>query len=181
MNKNIVFSALLLVVSMNTAVATTKRDNPFNYIQKDSSRIAELDRYWEQLNKTVMEGDLEGFKNCFHEDAVIVFASGKNKISIPISSALEFWKDGFERTKEGKNTIDIEFRFSQRIGSASTAHETGMFIFTSTDNVSKESRRSIIPFEMLLIKRNNRWYSLMEHQKPYATQKEWDALKNSKY
>jgi len=177
MNKNIFLSIILLIASVHITIATTKSDDPFNRTQKDSSRIAELDLYWERLNKTVMEGDIEGFKNCFHKDAVIVFASGKNKTSAPISSVLEFWKEGFKNTKEGKNTVNIELRFSQRIGNSTTAHETGIFINTSTDNASKESRRSIIPFEMLLVKRNNKWYAMMEYQKPHATQKEWDALK----
>ena len=177
MHKKIFFSFVLMIASTQITIATTINDLPFHNIQKDSSRIAELDRYWERLNNAVMEGDLEGFKSCFHEDAVIVFASGKNKTTVPISKALEFWKESFKNTKEGKTKVKIEFRFSQRIVNKSTAHETGIFINTFTNNRSNESNRSIIPFEMLLIKRDNKWYALMEYQKPYVTQKEWDALK----
>ena len=177
MYKNISVLVILLVASVQITIAGTANDPPFNQIQKDSSRIAELDLYWKRLNTAVMEGDLKGFRSCFHEDAVIVFASGKNKISVPISKALEFWKEAFKNTKEGKTTVNIEFRFSQRIGNETTAHETGIFINTFTDNNSKESNKSIIPFEMLLIKRDNKWYALMEYQKTYVTQKEWDALK----
>lgn len=177
MNKNIVFSVILLVASTQIAIATTKNVPPSNQTQKDSSRIAELDRYWERLNKTVIEGDYEGNKNCFHKDAVIVFASGENKTSVPISTALEFWKEGFKNTKEGKIKVNIELRFSQRIGNETTAHETGIFTYTATDNTSKISNKYFISFEMLLVKRNDKWYGMMEYQKPYATQKEWDALK----
>ncbi|MEP5611031.1 MAG: nuclear transport factor 2 family protein [Cyclobacteriaceae bacterium] len=177
MNKNIFFSVILFIATVQITIATTKNDPPFNQIQKDSSRIAELDRYWERLNKTVIEGDFEGNKNCFHKDAVIIFASGKNKTSVPISSALEGWKEGFKKTKEGKVKVNIELRFSQRIGNETTAHETGIFTYTATDNSSKTSSKYIIPFEMLLVKRDGRWYGMMEYQKPYATQEEWDALK----
>ncbi|MEQ9301353.1 MAG: hypothetical protein RIF33_22435 [Cyclobacteriaceae bacterium] len=168
MNKNIFFSVILLMVSAQISIANTKND---------SSRIAELDRYWERLNKTVMEGDFEGNKDCFHKDAVVVFASGKNKFSVPISTALEGWKEGFKNTREGKTKVNIEMRFSQRIVNETTAHETGIFTYTSTDNVSKISNQYIIPFEMLLVKRNNQWYGMMEYQKPLVTEKEWDALK----
>ncbi|WP_400078121.1 hypothetical protein [Winogradskyella sp. R77965] len=179
MNKNILFSVILLIVSVQTTIATSKNDFPFNEIQKDSSRIAELDRYWERLNKTVIEGDFEGNKNCFHKDAVVVFASGKNKISVPISKALEYWKGGFKNTREGKTKVNIEIRFSQRIGDETTAHETGMFIYSSTDTTTKITNKFIIPFEMVLVKLDNQWFALMEHQKPFATQKEWDALKRT--
>ena len=72
--------------------------------------------------------------------------------------------------------MNIELRFSQRIGNETTAHETGIFIFRTTDTNTNVSNEYIIPFEMLLVKRNNKWYGLMEHQKPFATREEWDAL-----
>jgi len=177
MNKKIFFSAILLICSFQITIASTTNESLFKQKQKDSLRIAELNQYWEQLNKAVMDGDFEGLKSCFHNDAVVIFASGKNKISLPISSVLELWKGGLKNTKEGKNKVNIELRFSQRLGNETTAHETGIFTYTSTDNISGEAHTSIIPFEMLLVKRNNKWYSLMEYQKPYATQQEWDALK----
>lgn len=177
MNKNIFFSAILLIASVQLTIAATENNPPFNQMQNDSSRIAELDRYWERLNKTVIEGDLEGNKDCFHKDAVVIFASGARKISVPIASALAAWKESFKMTKEGKTKVDIELRFSQRIGDATTAYETGMFIYRTTDTATKVSNEYITPFEMLLVKRNNKWYAMMEHQKPLATQEEWDALK----
>ena len=176
MTKYLFFSLTLWIASVQLTSAATKNDPRYDEELQDSTRIAELDRYWKQLNKTVIEGDFEGYKNCFHEDAVIVFASGKNKTTVPINTALEGWKDGFKKTKEGKIKVNVEFRFSQRIGNETTAHETGIFIFTSTDIIGEKSNKSIIPFEMLLVKRNGRWYGLMEYQKPFASQQEWDAL-----
>ncbi len=171
------FSVFLFVFGVQIILATPENELGFNQTQKDSSRIAELDRYWERLNKTVVEWDYEGNKDCFHKEAVIVFASGKNKTSVPIATALEGWKQGFKNTREGKTKVNIELRFSQRIGNETTAHETGIFVYTSTDNTSKATNKYFIPFEMLLVKRDNKWYGLMEYQKPLTTQKEWDALK----
>ena len=36
-------------------------------------------------------------------------------------------------TKAGKIRASVEFRFSQRIGGETTAHETGIFLYTATD------------------------------------------------
>lgn len=164
------------MVSVQPSIAATMKSFPFLQIQNDSTRIAELDRYWERLNKSVIEGDYEGNKACFHKDAVIVFASGNNKTSVPISTALEGWKQGFKETREGKTKVNIELRFSQRIGNETTAHETGIFVYTATDAKSGRIDKFIIPFEMLLVKRDNKWYAMMEYQKQLGTQKEWEAL-----
>ena len=87
------------------------------------------------------------------------------------------WKQGFLDTKEGKNKSDVVFRFSQRIGDATTAHETGIFIYTSEDGQSGQSTRVAVHFEMLLVKKDGKWLGMMEYQKHEATQEEWDALK----
>ena len=143
----------------------------------DSSRLEELDKYWDNLSKTVAEGDFEGYSNGYHKDAVIIFASGKNKTSLPIEKALAGWKKGFTDTKNGKNKSHVEFRFSQRIGDDTTAHETGIFIYTSSDVNGENKVEYPTHFEMLLVKRNNKWLGVMEYQKSNATKEEWNALR----
>lgn len=134
--------------------------------------MVELDRYWAKLSKTVQEGDFEGYKALYHNDAVVVFTSGKNKISEPIAKALAYHgKKALINTKEGKQNDKVEFRFSQRIGSETTAHETGIFFFTSFDSNNKVKAKSFTHFEVLLIKRDNEWYALMEYQKSEASKK----------
>ena len=176
MSKKALFLMTSMFVSVQAIVAAKSTDHIGFKIQSDSSRIAELNEYWGQLTRAVVEGDFEQYRSGFHKDAVIVFASGDYKVSVPISKALKGWKQGFDDTREGKIKVDVEFRFSQRIGDETTAHETGIFIYSSINNSSKSVERFIIPFEMLLVKRNNKWYGMMEHQKPFATQEEWDAL-----
>jgi ketosteroid isomerase-like protein len=144
---------------------------------KEKNRIAELDAYWAKLSKTVQEGDFKGYASLYHPDAVVVFTSGKNKTSMPVADALAGWKKGFTETKAGNRKDSAEFRFSQRIGNETTAHETGIFIFTSKDRGGKVTAKYITHFEMLLVKRNGTWYGVMEYQKSNATEAEWEALK----
>ena len=43
--------------------------------QKDSTRLVELDRYWDAYVQAVKEGDFEGLKALYHNDAVLVKAA----------------------------------------------------------------------------------------------------------
>lgn len=174
---------LLVILVCIVTIDTTKADNKLNDltaeldIAKDSSRLAALNSYWKELSRTVREGDFEGYGATYHEDAVVIFATGKNKISNSLSSALAGWKQGFIDTKSGKVKSDVTFRFSQRIGNETTAHETGIFHYTSIDSNGKELANQLIHFEMLLVKKHGKWLSVMEYQRSVATQEEWNAMK----
>lgn len=140
-------------------------------------RIAELDRYWKKLSKTVREGDFKGYSSLYHKDAVIIFTTGDNKISVAASEALDGWKAGFDKTKAGEQKDNVEFRFSQRIGNANTAHETGIFHFTSVDNSGKTLTDILVHFEMLFVKKDGVWLCTMEYQRSNASEAEWEAMK----
>ena len=178
MKKTLLLLSALLFLSIATANALDKK--PTEHINQespgDSIRLAELDRYWAKVSQTVKEGDFEGYSALYHKDAVVIFATGKNKISNSIEVALANWKQGFIDTKAGKKQDNVEFRFSQRIGSETTAHESGIFYFTSFES-GKEEIKELVHFEMLLVRGKDGWYSLMEYQKSKASQEEWDALK----
>ena len=146
-------------------------------IHQESLRIQELDKYWETLAKTVSEGDFEGYRKGYHKDAVIIFASGKNKSSLSIEKALAGWKKGFLDTKNGKNKSHVAFRFSQRIGDATTAHETGIFVYSTSDIDGKNKKQYPTHFEMLFVKKKGKWLGIMEYQKATATMRQWNALK----
>lgn len=166
---------LLFVLAISFVSATSITTESSNSDQ--SSRIQELNQYWKNLGRTVEEGDFEGYRDTYHKDAVIIFASGKNKTSVPIEKALAGWKQGFLDTKNGKNKSSVAFRFSQRIGDRSTAHETGIFMYKTSNADGSNEKSYPTHFEMLLVKRNGKWLGVMEYQKANATQKEWDALK----
>lgn len=166
---------ILLILAVVSLTKTTIVDKSIKNVS-NSTRIDELNNYWKNLSKTVAEGDFEGYSKAYHKDAVIVFTFDNNNTSIPIEKALAGWKQGFIDTKNGKNISNVEFRFSQRVGDETTAHETGIFIYT-TSNIDG-SNKVVFPihFETLLVKRNNKWLGVMEYQKSRASKEEWNAL-----
>ena len=95
-----------------------------------SAQVAELDAYWLEVGRTVAEGDFEGYSATYHPDAVLVSMASSN--SYPIADALAGWKPGFDDTKAGKQSAGVELRFSQRLLSETTAHETGIFRYHFT-------------------------------------------------
>ena len=178
MKKNLFFLIIVLIVSISPAKANNNKNNSSTKSEtsNDSLRLAELDHFWTELSRTVNEGDFEGYKAAYHDDAVVIFASGQNKTSLPITKALANWKQGFSDTKAGKTKDSVKFHFSQRIGDETTAHETGIFHFKSSDNNGKILGDYLVHFEMLLVKRKNAWIGLMEYQKSEATKEEWESL-----
>ena len=170
---------IIVVFAGFTFVEEVKKDVAVSKVGAitGSSRIQELNVYWNSLSKTVSDGDFEGYADGYHKDAVIVFASGKNKTSVSIKKALAGWKQGFTDTRKGKNISSVEFRFSQRIGDATTAHETGIFLYSTSDADGKNKKDYPTHFEMLLVKKHGKWLGVMEYQKSNATIKEWRALK----
>ena len=152
MKKILLFTMIALIASIETAKANHHKNNDHFIIEtiNDSIRLTEIDRYWKELSRTVREGDFLGYKNAYHEDTIVIFATGKNKKSIPLSKALAGWKQGFVDTKNGKVKSDVEFRFSQRIGDETTAHETGIFHYSSMDNTGRYIADEFVHFEMLL-------------------------------
>lgn len=171
MKKNILFATISLLAFFVTTKAISQS-------KSDVLRKTEIDKtYWNVISKTVKEGDFEGYSATCHENSVFVTTDGKNKISNPMSVALARWKKGFIDTKEGKQMDNVSFRFSQRIGDETTAHETGIFHFTSHDSKGKLIDEYYIHLESLLVKQSDKWVCMMEYQKAEATREEWDALK----
>ena len=146
---------------------------PFAAAADDAARLAELDRFWEGVSRSVKDGDFEGYKAACHPEGVLVTEKGKT--SYPLSKALERWKPGFEDTKAGRAKASVEFRFSQRLGDGTTAHETGIFVYSFTD-AQGQAKKDYVRFEALLVKRDG-WKILMEYQQTSATPAEWEALK----
>lgn len=135
----------------------------------------DIDAFWAEAARTVVDGDFEGYAALYHPDAVLV--NGLNGTSVPIADALAGWKQYFVDTAEGRATAGLEFRFTQRIHGETTAHETGMFKY-SLAPVGEEASPSIVHFESLLVKDADGWKWVMEFQKSIATQEEWDAARS---
>jgi ketosteroid isomerase-like protein len=139
----------------------------------DPARLKQLDAYWAEVSKAVGTGDFAAYEATCHPEGVLV--SGSKKTSSPLADALKRWKKEFDATKSGEMKASVEFRFSQRLGDATTAHETGMFLYTATGADGKETRE-YIQFEALLLQRDGRWKIVMEYQKSKGTRADYEAL-----
>ena len=139
----------------------------------DATRLKQLDSYWAEVSRAVRTGDFTAYEATCHPEGVLV--SGSKKTSSPLADALKRWKKEFDATKSGEMKASVEFKFAQRLGDATTAHETGMFLYSSTGADGKETRE-YIHFEALLVKRDGRWKILMEYQKSKGTRAEYEAL-----
>jgi ketosteroid isomerase-like protein len=139
----------------------------------ETDRLKQLDAYWAEVSRSVGAGDFSAYEATCHPEGVLV--SGSKKTSSPLADALKRWKKEFDATKSGEMKASVEFKFSQRLGDATTAHETGMFLYTSVGPDGKETRE-YIHFEGLLVKRDGRWKIMMEFQKSKGTRAEYEAL-----
>jgi len=137
------------------------------------ARLEALDAYWAEVSRAVNEGDFEAYKATCHEKAVLV--SGTKNVSYPLTQALVRWKKEFDATKAGKMEASVEFRFANRYGDVTTAHESGMFRYTQKIE-GGDPKPEYIGLDALLVKGDGGWKILMEYQKEVLTRKEWDAL-----
>ena len=139
----------------------------------ETTRLGQLDKFWSEVQAAVQNGDYERYKATCHFSGVLV--SGAKKTSYPLSKALAGWKQGFLDTKSGKMKASVEFRFSQRLGDDTTAHETGIFRYWTAD-ANGVRNDNYVHFEALLVKEND-WQTVMEYQKGPASENEWEKLK----
>ena len=141
----------------------------------ESDVIEELNSSWDIIKKSVNNGDFRKFKTMYHRDAILV--NGIKERTYPIRNAFDGWEQGFKDTKAGDMDANLELKFSQRIFDNSTAHETGIFHYY-TINQSGEISDSFIYFESLWIKKQNKWFMVMENQLSRASKTGWDSFKS---
>lgn len=139
----------------------------------EPARLKQLDAYWAEVSRSVGAGDFAAYEATCHPEGVLV--AGSKKTSSPLADALKRWKKEFDATKRGEMKASVEFKFSQRLGDATTAHETGMFLYSTVGADGKETH-DYIHFEALLVKRDGRWKIVMEYQKSKGTRAEFEAL-----
>ena len=167
---------LILIATLFLPFATGAFAEKQAAAPSDTERLRELDAYWAEVSRAVGAGDFEGYKATCHESGVLV--TGIKNTSQPLAAALVRWNPEFDDTKAGKMKASVAFRFSKRLGDADTAHETGIFFYTSESAAGK--RADYIHLEALLVKQNGKWLTLMEYQKSKATKEEWDKLEQVK-
>ena len=142
--------------------------------QTEAARIDELNHYWGIVSRAVKEGDFAAYQATCHSEGVLV--SGTKNYTQPLSKALTRWHQEFDDTRAGKIKASVEFRFTRRLGDATTALESGIFCYTS-QAPGAAPKIEYVKFESLLVKRQDGWKTLMENQQSATTEAEWMAAK----
>ena len=132
---------------------------------------AELKAYWSVISDAARTGNFEAMAAGYHPDAVLV--SEYRGKTLPIKEALAIWKLGIEATRNGEMSANVEFRITEQLNDATTAHQVGIFRYESSQPGS-EPEVQYVHFEALFVKQDG-WKMLMERQKHAATEAEWDA------
>ena len=145
------------------------------YMYAEDKVIDEIDIAWNKLKKTISRGDFRSFKSSYHRDAVLV--NGISNKCYPIKKAFDGWKQGFVDTKAGVLDANLELKFSRRVFDSSTAHETGIFHYYTIDKQGKQTD-AYIHFESLWIKKQSKWFMIMENQVSRSNKEEWDKFKS---
>ena len=141
------------------------------FAQHDASQEIDI-QVWQVISQSVIDRDIVAMGSTYHPDAVVVNA----KETAPISSTLIRWGKGMEKELQEGSSARVSFRFSQRMINASSAFEEGIFKYVSINSEGIESA-AYMEFEVLLVKKDGRWLTLMEHQLAETDQAAWDALK----
>lgn len=141
--------------------------------ESHTTRIPELDAYWAEVSRSVREGDFAAYTATCHPEAVLI--SGTKNTTQPLTTALSRWKKDFSDTKEGKVRGNVEFRFGKRIGDFTTAHEIGVFRYTTLSDTAPP-KYDYMNLDAILVKRDGTWKILIENQTGPATQADWDKL-----
>ncbi len=132
-----------------------------------------IDRFWAEVVRTVEEGDYEGLAATYREEGVLVSESSNS--AVPIVEALARWRSGLEETREGRTTVTLGFRFTQRIHGESVAHDTGIFRHAARQGDGEPLTR-YVHFQGLLAREAEGWKMIMEYQLGPATEEDWNAL-----
>jgi ketosteroid isomerase-like protein len=159
--------AILAIVLLFPFLLQAGEDAP------ETRRLQQLDAFWSEVSRSVTAGDFAAYAATCDPEGVLV--SGVKKSSAPLADALKRWKKDFDATKSGGMKASVTFKFSQRFNDATTAHETGIFLYSATGADGKQTH-TYVHFEALLLKREDGWKIVMEYQKANATRAEFEAL-----
>ena len=94
----------------------------------------------------------------------------------PIASPdLIQWAPGLPKTRSGKIKTNLEVRFKKRLADKKTFFEEGMLKYWTSDSKGNDNI-SYLEFEAVWIKRGKEWLMIMENQKSFLDEIEWNKL-----
>ena len=145
----------------------------FQELNSQPNEELEIDRVWSELVLSVKKGDFSKYKTFYHEDAVLI--SQANQTTATIKDAFVRWEEGFRQTRSGKIKTNLEVRFKKRLADKKTFFEEGMLKYWTTDCEGNDNI-SYLEFEAVWIKRDKEWLMIMENQKSFSDEIEWNKL-----
>ena len=145
----------------------------FQVLNSQPNVELEIDRVWSELILSVKKGDFSKYKTFYHEDAVLI--SQTNQTSSTIKDAFIRWEEGFRLTRSGKIKTNLEVRFKKRLANKKTFFEEGVLKYWTIDSQGNKNL-SYLAFEALWIKRGEKWLMIMENQKSFLDEFEWNKL-----
>ena len=145
----------------------------FQELNSQPNEELEIDRVWTELILSVKKGDFSRYKTFYHEDAVLI--SQASQTTATIKDAFVKWEEGFRQTRSGKIKTNLEVRFRKRLADKKTFFEEGMLKYWTTDSEGNDNI-SYLEFEAVWIKRGKEWLMIMENQKSFLDEIEWNKL-----
>ena len=145
----------------------------FQVLNSQPNVELEIDRVWSELKLSVKKGDFSKYKTFYHEDAVLI--SQTNQTSSTMKNAFIRWEEGFRLTRSGKIKTNLEVRFKKRLANKKTFFEEGVLKYWTVDSRGNKNL-SYLEFEALWIKRGEEWLMIMENQKSFLDEFEWNKL-----
>ena len=143
-------------------------------LQAHAQVTAELDALWADVARSVATGDADLYLSTYHPDAI--FVSARRGITRTVAEDVEANRAAWNDTRDGRARRSVEFRFTERLNNATSAHEVGIFRYASTES-DGTTRVALIHFEAALVKKDGVWLQLLELQRSDATTAEWEAAR----
>jgi ketosteroid isomerase-like protein len=143
-------------------------------LQAHAQVTAELDALWADVARSVATGDADLYLSTYHPDAI--FVSARRGITRTVAEDVEANRAAWNDTRDGRARRSVEFRFTERLSSATSAHEVGIFRYASTE-ADGTTRVALIHFQAALVKKDGVWLQLLELQMSDATAAEWEAAR----
>ena len=134
--------------------------------------VTELDDLWARVAQSVATGDPDLYLSTYHPDAI--FVSARRGITRTVAEDVEANRAAWDDTREGAARRSVQFRFTERLHSQTSAHEVGIFRYASTE-ADGSTRVVLIHFEAALVKKDGVWLQLLELQTSDAAEAEWEA------
>lgn len=139
-------------------------------VAQDDPIQTELDAFWAEVVRSVVDWDVRAQQATYHPDAIHVTGDADSYRTRRMVDAFAEVEAGAAADPSVRRVL--EFRFSSRVHDASTAHEVGLYHFRVEGGDDFYGG-----LDSYLVKKDGRWLILVEIQRREGvSEAEWDAL-----